>query len=168
MRLYPRRALAFLVFMPIAAFADELIGRASVIDGDTIEIRGEHIRIFGIDAPESSQLCTDKVGAEYRCGKVAADALDAFLAQSLPLTCNVVDHDRNHRAVASCKRTDGADVATWLVNNGYALDWPLYSKGEYAALQAKAQAARAGIWQGDFQEPWAFRHDRRAGPKQAP
>ncbi len=32
-------------------------GRATVIDADTIEIRGERIRLDGIDAPESSQTC---------------------------------------------------------------------------------------------------------------
>lgn len=153
------------VLLPIAGGAGELVGRASVIDGDTVEIHGERVRIFGIDAPESSQLCTDNAGAEYRCGKVAADNLDGFLARSRPLSCSIVGHDRNHRAVGRCQRSDGADVASWLVKNGFALDWPRYSKGEYATLQAEAQAARAGVWQGDFQEPWAFRHDRRAGAK---
>ena len=32
-------------------------GRASVIDGDTIEIHGIRIRLFGIDAPETGQTC---------------------------------------------------------------------------------------------------------------
>ncbi len=40
----------------VAASAD-LTGRASVIDGDTLEIHGTRVRIWGIDAPESSQLC---------------------------------------------------------------------------------------------------------------
>ena len=31
------------------------VGTASVIDADTIEIRGERIRLVGIDAPESGQ-----------------------------------------------------------------------------------------------------------------
>jgi endonuclease YncB( thermonuclease family) len=34
-------------------------GRASVIDGDALEIHGERIRLSGIDAPESAQLCKD-------------------------------------------------------------------------------------------------------------
>ncbi len=56
------------------AFADPIIGRASVIDGDTIEIHGERIRFNGIDAPESRQLCQDAQGQDYRCGQVASTA----------------------------------------------------------------------------------------------
>ena len=65
-----------------AAATEPLVGRASIIDGDKVEIHGERIRFHGIDAPESWQRCADKAGAEYRCGKVAAEALDAFLAAS--------------------------------------------------------------------------------------
>jgi endonuclease YncB( thermonuclease family) len=39
------------------ALADDLTGWASIIDGDTLEIHGSRIRLWGIDAPESSQLC---------------------------------------------------------------------------------------------------------------
>ncbi len=38
----------------ISAQADTT-GRATVIDGDTIEIRGERIRLDAIDVPESRQ-----------------------------------------------------------------------------------------------------------------
>jgi endonuclease YncB( thermonuclease family) len=50
------------------AFAGDQIGQASVIDGDTIEIHGTGIRIFGIDAPASDQLCRDEDGEQFRCG----------------------------------------------------------------------------------------------------
>jgi endonuclease YncB( thermonuclease family) len=39
------------------AFADNLTGQASIIDGDTLEIHGTRIRLWGIDAPETNQLC---------------------------------------------------------------------------------------------------------------
>jgi endonuclease YncB( thermonuclease family) len=58
-----------------ATAADRIAGAASVIYGDTIEIRGSRIRLHGIDAPECYQLCT-RQGQRYRCGQEAAFALD--------------------------------------------------------------------------------------------
>src|SRR5882724_11326583 len=61
---------------PSTAFADNLTGQASVVDGDTLEIHGTRIRLWGIDAPESSQLCRGKDSLQYQCGAKAANELD--------------------------------------------------------------------------------------------
>ncbi|RWA97335.1 MAG: thermonuclease family protein [Mesorhizobium sp.] len=132
-------------------------GRASIIDGDTVEIAGQRIRFNGIDAPESRQYCSDAKGFDYPCGRRAAKALDKFLAASRPLHCSFVDRDRYGRLVGNCDRADGRSVQKWLVEQGLALDWPRYSNGAFAAEQVSAKAAHRGVWQGRFDQPWDWR-----------
>jgi endonuclease YncB( thermonuclease family) len=143
------------------AFADNLTGQASVIDGDTLEIDGTRIRLWGIDAPESSQLCRDDASLQYQCGAKAANELDAFIARR-PVDCLPVSLDQYGRTVAVCL-IGGVDLADWLVRNGLALDWPQYSKGKYDKAQRDAEHAGQGIWEGSYVEPWRFRACVRSG-----
>jgi endonuclease YncB( thermonuclease family) len=46
----------------VPAMAENIRGTASVIDGDTLAIHGQRIRLHGVDAPESSQLCLQSDG----------------------------------------------------------------------------------------------------------
>jgi endonuclease YncB( thermonuclease family) len=69
-----------------------------VIDGDTIEIHGQRIRLFGIDAPESRQTC-EAGGETYRCGQQAALAMSQFINQRTVI-CEQRDIDRYGRIVA--------------------------------------------------------------------
>src|SRR5919201_1879976 len=51
-----------------------LAGDAVINDGDTITLKGERIRLRGIDAPEYNQSC-EKGGTAYACGRAAREAL---------------------------------------------------------------------------------------------
>jgi hypothetical protein len=94
--------LAFLIIGSIpAALADDLRGQASVIDGDTLEMHGTRIRLWGIDAPESSQLCRGEDSLQYQCGAKAANDLDAFIA-GRPVNCLPITLDQYRRTEASC------------------------------------------------------------------
>ncbi len=74
------RALTIaLCLLATPALAD-VAGAASVIDGDTLEIQGQRIRLHGIDAPESRQLCRLD-GKPWHCGKDAANALAEKIAR---------------------------------------------------------------------------------------
>jgi len=137
-----------------------IIGRASVVDGDTIEIAGVRIRFNGIDAPESWQRCADENGAQYRCGRDAAFALDGWLAESRPTRCEFVERDRYKRFVGTCFRADGREVNRWLVESGNAVDWPRYSDGLYDDAQRLAKTKRRGIWRGSFTEPCLARAEK--------
>jgi endonuclease YncB( thermonuclease family) len=139
----------------------DLMGQASIIDGDTLEIHGTRIRLWGIDAPENDQLCRNESGAQYRCGQKAANDLDALIDRRL-VKCVEVDHDQYKRAVAVCT-VASIDLADWMVRCGLAVNWPKYSQGEYAAAQYEAKRGQRGLWNGSFVEPWHYRACRRTG-----
>jgi len=143
------------------ALAVDLTGQASVIDGDTIEIHGTRVRLWGIDAPESTQLCRGEDSLQYRCGAKAANDLDAFIARR-PVSCTPISLDQYGRTVATCTVGD-TDLGHWLVSNGLALDWPNYSKGMYDAIQREVEHAGRGIWSGSYFAPWLYRLCIRAG-----
>jgi endonuclease YncB( thermonuclease family) len=131
-----------------------IAGRVRVIDGDTIVIRGTHIRLLGIDAPEADQTCTDADSRIWRCGQAATRVLIARIA-GRPLRCATASFDRYRRVLATCALPDGSDVNAWMVQQGWAL---AYYSDVYRPQEAEAQAAKRGIWTGTFIPPWVWRH----------
>lgn len=131
-------------------------GRASVIDGDTLEIHGSRIRLHGIDAPESRQPC-QRDGTAWRCGSEAARALDAMIADR-PVSCEVRDVDRYNRLVAICRQGD-RDLNAAMVRAGMAMAYRRYSK-DYVGDEEAARAAAEGIWAGTFTPPWDWRRGK--------
>jgi endonuclease YncB( thermonuclease family) len=81
-----------------------------VVDGGTLEIRGTKIRLYGIDAPESGQLC-QRTGKDYRCGWQAAAVDDLIARQSV--RCEERDVDRYGRIVAECFAGSVSLMTNW-------------------------------------------------------
>jgi endonuclease YncB( thermonuclease family) len=149
-----------------SAHADTITGRASVIDGDTIEIHGERIRILDIDAPESRQTCTAQDGSEWRCGQKAALALSDWIGTK-PVTCATTEKDQYGRWLARCS-VDGADMARWLARYGWAVP---YRDCRCEVVRTASDAARkeqAGIWSAQFQMPWDWRAAEKAQSVSSP
>lgn len=138
---------------------------------DTLEVRGQRIRLWGVDAPDGRQLCA-KAGETYRCGQKAADRVSAIMGEA-SFTCVPQGRpDRYRRVVARCSTrlfvtrltttgTDGAatdiDLASRMVREGRAIDAPQYSQGVQAIDQWQAEQDWAGVWAGEFQKPWDWR-----------
>jgi len=145
---------------PSVSTGDSVTGTTSVVDGDTIEIHGRRIRLWGIDAPESTQTCKI-AGRPWRIGQRAALALSDQIKYRV-VTCQHRDTDRYGRMVAACT-VSGRDLAGWLVSEGWALDYPQYSDGAYQEQQARAKLRRRGMWQCEFVLPWEWRRQRHSG-----
>jgi endonuclease YncB( thermonuclease family) len=153
-----------LFLLPFPAYAVDIQGTASVIDGDTLEIHGQRVRLSGVDAPESSQTCQDSRGKKWMCGQKAANALSDKIARR-PVACKAVDKDRYGRVVAICS-VAGESLNAWLVRNGWAAAYRQYSKA-YAPDEDMARNAKTGIWQGEFDMPWDYRKNRKTGGAKA-
>ncbi len=136
-----------------------------VIDGDTLDVGGQRIRLASLDAPEIDQYCEDRFGASYACGELAAQALEAMVHRSRP-ECRTQGFDPYGRTLARCS-IDGRDIGAELVKQGHALAFQRYSL-EYLPEQRIAKNARAGVWNGRFIPPWVFRSStlRKTSPKQ--
>lgn len=141
--------------------APTVVGRASVIDGDTLEIHDRRIRLWGVDAPEGRQSCDAADGSAWRCGQAAANRLDTHLRDKV-VSCFEEDTDRYGRMVARCE-VDGEDIGAWLVRQGLAVRYARYAGSAYRAEEAAARQDRAGVWAGPFTNPEDWRRARRGG-----
>ncbi|MDX2412010.1 MAG: thermonuclease family protein [Woeseiaceae bacterium] len=160
--IFPEFRLAACPFMAVVgvtfgapAFSQNSItGIVSVIDGDTIEIHGERIRLHAVDAIESRQKCLLPGGKEWRCGSAAANALAEKVGRA-PVVCRLLDKDQYGRFVAKCFQ-EGEDINAWLVANGWALAYLQYGH-DYVSEENEAKAAKRGIWASRFVKPWEWR-----------
>ena len=151
--------MAGLLFMAAAASAAPRIqGTASVIDGDTIEIRGERIRLDAIDAPESSQPCLDAAGKRFRCGQKSAFALADMIGRSV-VSCEPKGRDRYKRVIAVCFKGE-TNLNAWMVTKGWAVAFRKYGNDNIRE-EDEARLAGRGIWAGLFDMPWDWRARNR-------
>ncbi len=141
----------------ICAPQERLAGRADVIDGDSFEIAGTGVRLFGVDAPEGRQSCT-REGRSWDCGNEAARKLRSLIGDR-SVACTRRDVDNYGRIVAVC-RSGTTDLAAAMVRSGFATAYRRYSD-DYVDEENLARAARRGLWAGEFTRPEDYRRDDR-------
>ncbi|HMF26674.1 MAG TPA: thermonuclease family protein [Pseudolabrys sp.] len=132
---------------------EKFVGKAKVLDGDTIEISGRLIRLFGIDAPENGQTCTIK-RKPFRCDQAATSALVDKIGARV-VECEPKDLNIYNRTVSVCF-VDGENINAWMVARGWALAYRQYST-DYVPQEERASKAKLGMWQGEFEAPWNWR-----------
>jgi micrococcal nuclease len=117
-----------------------------VVDGDTLAVGGERVRLIGVDTPE-----TVRPGSPVECFGRAASAFTERLVEGrrVRLEFDVERRDRYGRLLAYVHRA-GQMVNATLVREGYATPSavpPNVRHAErFAALARRARQERRGRW----------------------
>ena len=136
--------------------------KVAAIDGDMLRSADAEVRIYGIDAPELDQTCTDQNGKDWTCGRDAQAKLKSLVARRA-VDCTPKGRDKFNRTVAVCRTSTTQDLGEALVREGLAVNFGVGdAPGPYSAAEADAQAAKRGIWRGTFDKPadWRQAHPR--------
>ncbi|MBB3452908.1 endonuclease YncB(thermonuclease family) [Rhizobium sp. BK313] len=128
-------------------------GSFYVVDGDTLGRDGDRLRLLGIDAPEYRQQC-QRGHVVWACGEEARKALERLMKTGAA-ECRGSEHDRYGRLLVTCRAGD-VDINGAMVRSGMAVSY-----GGYAAEEAAARQAKAGLWAGDFERPRDYRREEQ-------
>ena len=130
-------------------------GKAYVIDGDTVRVSGQRIRLAGLDAPEVDQVAKHQDGYWFRQGKRVKSALINEIGGKV-VSVTVHRYDKYGRVVGTVMH-DGRDIGEWLVWNGYAI--AAYGE-QYRRVELDAQRNQRGMWGHAAQyDPRTWRHE---------
>jgi len=115
-----------LLYQPVASAAGE------------IEANGHEVRLAGIKVTPANRTCKDAGGRVWPCGVVARTAFRAWM-RGRAVACDVPSHAG---AITTHCTLDGADMALWLVRNG----WAESADGQYDDAEAKARREKMGMF----------------------
>ena len=125
-----------------------------VVDGDTLRLAGQVVRLRGLEAPGRGETCREAGGREFDCGSGSAEALSRLVA-GREVSCRVRGRDRFGRGLAQCEAA-GVELNGALVSSG----WALAEEEGLASLEQAARAAGRGLWAAGGRAPaeWQGRH----------
>ena len=159
--------MALVVAAPMAArqgVQAQVAGIGHVIDGDTLDVGGTRVRLAVVDTPERAQSC-DLHNTPMACGEAARFVLQG-MAEGRQVTCDLGPNKTHDRVVGLC-RVDGEVLNLALLETGlgivaerYLAEWP-DDAALMLAAEARARAARRGLWAMHAVTPSVWRAARR-------
>lgn len=168
------RAFLCLVLLAMPASADQITGRAKIVDGDTVSFS---VRLFGIDTPERRQRC-ERAGVCYACGRAATRYMIVLTTRQAVgrrtwrnVTCQFTGDYTHGRPVAVC-RSGGRDLGEAIIRAGWALAYRRFLdqrpnlRERYLAAEANAKRNGRGLHSGRFLKPWRWRRGERLACEQ--
>ena len=141
--------------------ADQYLYVTKAIDGDTLKLSdGTHVRLIGIDAPESrynskverdSKRSRKDIKAIIEMGKESSVfTRDLAEGKKVRLEFDVQKHDKYGRSLAYVYLEDGTFVNGKIVEEGYAQVMTIPPNVKYAEtflkLEREARQAGKGLW----------------------
>ena len=147
----------FFIFFNASVDKKIIKGKAKIIDGDTIHIINNKIRLHGIDAPEINQKCQIDE-QEWFCGIESKNALIKLILEDT-VKCKILDIDRYNRFIGICFVRE-KNINSYMVQNGWAIAYRYYSL-DYINEEKIAKENKMGIWKGLFEEPYIFRKKQK-------
>ena len=154
-----QKILIFKIFLVIFSLYNNIInantinGKAKIIDGDTLHINKNKIRLHGIDAPEKNQKCIFK-NKKWPCGKKSTIELKKLI-NNQNVKCKIKDIDIYKRYVAICT-VNKINLNQIMVKKGWAIAYRYYSL-DYIEDEEYAKKNKLGIWIGEFEKPYIYR-----------
>jgi endonuclease YncB( thermonuclease family) len=110
----------------------------AVIDGGTLRMDHQVVRLLGVDPPPRGESCA----AAADCGGAAANAL-AGLVRRKPVSCALHGQDDMGRPLGACDAA-GTDLNRALVAAGWARAAP--ERPDLRQAEEAARAERIGLW----------------------
>jgi endonuclease YncB( thermonuclease family) len=144
------KLLSSLTAAMLLASSVQSIAQTIVTDGDTFRFtEGRIVRMFGIDAPESAQVCNG-----WPAGREATQYLQKLMANR-QIVCHDKGRDRYGRWVAQC--FDGEiDLGREMVREGYAWAFVRYSN-TFVAEEQLARQEKLGVHAHGCRPAWEWR-----------
>ena len=137
------------------AVAQEHSGIPRVVDGNTIIINFQSIRLHGIEAPNAEQLC-EIDGESWLCGWEATNALAHIVGRHW-VSCRQNRLNEEGVVDATCFAGNVLNINAWMVRNGWATAQN-QTNTRFLQLEIIARQEQIGIWRTKYKNTEHLRH----------
>jgi endonuclease YncB( thermonuclease family) len=142
------REMTFVTLVAILAASGA--AAQTVIDGDTIDYKGVVVHLWGVDAPEKGQICSDN----WHAGQAAIDHLTSLM-KGREVACALKSSEGASRVAALCT-ADGKDLGAEMTTAGLA--WSLTRETDaYTVQETNAMAQIRGVHAHPCLKAWEWR-----------